>query len=34
MIDLVDGARVLVLEGLTMPKEWLVFVAERLNGTQ
>jgi hypothetical protein len=32
IVNLADGAQVLVLDGLTMPQDLLALVAERLNG--
>jgi DNA-binding response OmpR family regulator len=32
ILNLVDGAKLLVLKGLTMPKDLLALVRERLNG--
>lgn len=34
IINLADGADVLALDGLTMPRELLSLVAQRLNGNQ
>jgi CheY-like chemotaxis protein len=34
ILNLADGAEVLVLEGLTMPKALLALIEEKLNGSQ